>query len=1565
MFVRSQEDANKASPAASTTTTRASQGTVQLPILAQQQSGVSIAEEKQRYTTIAPRPSLVAQQPSKPPTARKKTNAAAKEQRRPAGTAKSAKPRAEKKAKQAALVASASAADSSAAPQQASTDLSGSNAFAALDADDRLIQELLAGIPASAWLPTDPLTSEDWFLDPGASVGMHDNVFPLAAQQQQQPPPLPPSSSSTHIPGTLNALLASSQPASNTVPPNSTSLDAAAAGSHQAPDMRVLAGVRQKRDTPLLSGRPAKGNPLSGFAKKHGVGYAVGNQVAIISPALLSSSPPSAKQLRQNPYKYYSPPKPVPRSQPKSAQSKGRNLMLGATSKSTAKHAASSPVKTTGVASGNGRLERPGSVKWEIAQDKALLSGVRQLRWGTRDGEHRTAEEARDPSRFVEDDWERISREVSLTGAQRSARQCRRRWAWLHAHLGSSIMEFVDTSPTPQSSAQSTPLVPRETEGAPTHIRNLRLADLPRSSPPIHPVRLRESRVDSTPDVSVHNTPVLDPLKERGTESRWDDPAYCQLLADVVQALSDPQSRAAKVARMFAPETAATKAVSTPVPTPMPGSSVAPAPTFISAAASAASAAPAAPLPVVSLGAGTQQLMPHLMLAPPVAMSVPPFSDLPAIANLVTSSAMPLFTSDHHSARLSNTPLILPSATKSPAVTAVADELAAHRPMDQDLSVYMQFLQSLTSDQIDLGNAWSTLFEDAGGNAPGSSAAEPIAGLGPMTMSVCDVPMKPVSDKVEKKSGSAGNAAASIEDDDMEDGDFVLDEEDDDDDEDEDDDDDAEDTETVSRPASDGLRPLGHVGTVGSRFHLSQAAAAAGGGGSISDGAWNLALSELGLGSTSATTSMAPGLSLPFGQVSSELGDNHGLFAPDPLLRQLMQGVADLGRNTSEVSGVSSGGGGGSDSIVGSQSVWLPNAASGSTMLPQWDTTNGFSLATTAAPSQISAKAAGKVPDVSATTGAPKDTAQVNKGVSVTRTASQQNKQQQSQSQPPADLLLTRRGLLKAPRKRHSAISVGSNSYKKAMLAAERAGPPASIDVDGLLGSEAGGMDTEMSGLYQDALQEGEELDVQEESLQADNSEFLFMGDQMAQLRAQQLMNFQLVVQAFLIACAELGPHAPRARHWRRQLDQLALWHSLGTRESPTDLVSGEGLARFAQLIESAERRGAGGMTESAGRFAPNPTSFFAIPGITAIIPDIYEAVDEIHRAAHVTADSDGSGAPEVRSLNAAMEFTPRCNCTAVRGFKSAIVLEWVFPRLHLQLRNGKRKAETETESTVAGKRQAAPPQSSSRAGDTADVAATAGQLAQMPGTKALLSKPVASRPGSGSSGGQGGHLPTLMPQVVSEILPSCTQADQRAIIDEIRTHMRTFKRDLHRVPRYRRRVYLQGDDGVPRLDWIPVKIQPLGFPAVMQCVIAPLLAHCGFQESMLPHIVMVRKPKNRIHFLESEDALLLLGLRMFGIEDLASVRVHLIPCKTASQLRNRMNNLRARRQAPNAIKDFCLRRIAPFTLEEEEILRVGVLVYGDEFRRVNTNQNLLINRPILALSHVWNHVRKKPETVK
>ncbi|KAJ2897229.1 hypothetical protein GGI21_004963, partial [Coemansia aciculifera] len=328
MFVRSQEDMGKV-PATDTTAQPTQQSIAHFPQQQLQQSGVSGSgsdEKQQRYSTIAPRPALTAQQLAKPPPTKKKASATAKEPRRPAGAAKPTKPRAEKRKKRVSssggniAAVEASAATTTTATVPTVSEVLGlvpppppppqltATGLTTFDVDDRLIQELLAGLPASSWLPTDPLTSDDWFMDPGSAVIAQSNLFPLAAQ-----PPLPPSSSA------LSSLLDSTQCSANVAAKNTT-LEAAAAGSHQAsPDVRVLAGVRQKRDMPLLSGRPAKGNPLTGFAKKHGVGYAVGNQVAILSPALLSSSPPSAKQLRQNPYNYYSPPKPVPRNHVKIA----------------------------------------------------------------------------------------------------------------------------------------------------------------------------------------------------------------------------------------------------------------------------------------------------------------------------------------------------------------------------------------------------------------------------------------------------------------------------------------------------------------------------------------------------------------------------------------------------------------------------------------------------------------------------------------------------------------------------------------------------------------------------------------------------------------------------------------------------------------------------------------------------------------------------------------------------------------------------------------------------------------------------------------------------------------------------------------------------------------------------------------------------------------------------------------------------------------------------------------------------------------------------------------------
>ncbi|KAJ1735082.1 hypothetical protein LPJ61_000744, partial [Coemansia biformis] len=1561
----------------------------------------------------------------------------------------------------------------------------------ALEADDSLIQELLAGIPSTAWLPTDPLTSEDWFPDPASSVITQD--YSLLPAEQPDPDAVGEAvaravatthaahagavgagtdvrASQSHSADVLGRAAATGRPGKAPIPEADVTLDTASSHALQpTPDARLLAGVRSKRGTTLVSRSGSKrGNPLSGFAKKHGIGYPVGNQMAILSPELLSSSPPNATQLRKNPYKYYSPPKHlVPR--PTAGQAAGRNLMLGvntprasqsqrAPSSSGRSQPASArrPRNISGNSTHSSRSHGavPGAqarlcdtakaaAKWEIGQDKLLLRGVRYHRW--RDGLP-----ARDPSRFVADDWEQISLAVSAGGIFRSARQCRRRWAVMFSHLGSTIMEFVDSAPTPQSSAQSTPAPPGSAaSGAPDPGPEGRA---PQTAAPLevapHPPSELLGRSQSLGlELASLISPADFDIQSLDVENRWATPAYCQLLTDIVHAITNPGSRAAEVVRKGASATAkepsgdtaaeqtTVHASSTAAPE-RPKKQLAPATPAgarrkttggsvgrVVGSSQAADLGGMLPLPLVqqvlapsAQHAGDRTHADLLKAAGGPAGQLSVAGALSALHEVLprpagSSNPPPGNSAGHVDMGLqvpAALPMTLPGVSGAGAILA-SQPASSHAgggggaatgletvTSDQDMNVYMEFIRSLAADQGDLSGTWSSLFEDPGNCAPAPSQSRSLG----------------------------------IDDDDANDGDFVLeDSEDVDDDDDDDGDYDAGESEQPTGQAYEDSPRVGAMDALGRPKALGTFQANPASSNTDKGNSWELALRQLGLEADgSPAISFADVLAGTELEGIAKLPSSSGStnILADPLIQQLMQGV-------------NIGGDGGSSSV--GHAAWLSSMAIDPAALPQWSVvessgTDGDLIAAAKAPSggrQAGYKDLSLAEFASGASGAPDPamgSAQTGKaqrhggralgvagvggsggdgaeGRAVHRTHSHQSHLQRLMSDIVAP---SKRGAFKPPRKLMKKPA--SASIVKALSAAVM------MDMDGFSGLGSNAMDTEMSGLYQDALQEGEDIGVQEESLSADNCEYLFTADQMSQLREQQIQNFQFVMQAFLISCAEVGPHTQRARHWKKQLDQLALWHSLGTREAPSDLMSADGLKRFGSLIESAERQrastGTVGMTE-CGRFAPNPASFFAIPGITAVIPDIYEAVDEIHRATQLSADhdpkgGDGSGgggadatksgarkaaAPtvEMRSFDRNMDFTTRCQCTPIApdDFKSALMLGSVFPRMYLQMRNGKRKAEEEAESpedkvqvvvaSGGSKQMALLPAGLPRA-DGGGGGEGKGH-ALLPGMKPLapLVKPGsrtaaggggakgagaavrgrAVRGNSAGGGGGGSGLPAIMPMVSNEGPPAYTAADVRVLVEEMKSQMRAFRRDIHRVPRSRRRIFVQGDDGVPRLDWMKMKIDPLVLPPAMHFLLAPLLSYSGFKEAMLPRIVAVRKPKNRIHFLETEDALLFLGLRLFGLDDVASMRVHLLPCKTASQLRNRMNNLRARRAPQNPVKEYCLRRITPFTLEEEEILRVGVLVYGDEFQQMN--QNLLVNRPLLALTHMWQHARGPHES--
>ncbi|KAJ2723826.1 hypothetical protein GGI07_002365 [Coemansia sp. Benny D115] len=776
---------------------------------------------------------------------------------------------------------------------------------------------------------------------------------------------------------------------------------------------------------------------------------------------------------------------------------------------------------------------------------------------------------------------------------------------------------------------------------------------------------------------------------------------------------------------------------------------------------------------------------------------------------------------------------------------------------------------------------------------------------------------------------------------------------------------------------------------------------------------WSAALSELGLGmgmptSTSASVNDTASTSVlavdshskdPMAGAAGGGQSNGTTFSPDPLIQQLLQGAADISSTKGDLMG----------NVP--QSAWLANA-SNSTMMPQWSTSDdngiGFNLAAGGSSGAVPGKQAGKKTTSAGGAKAPTKIARSGSRNSASTAAaagdvpssSKTSKRQITHQDQLQQLLMGEGGLMS--KRGHLGKMQRKWAKKKATSAsiAKVLSTAAHIDADAMGSGEVNGIDPEMSGLYQDALQEGEVLDVQEESLIADNSEFLFTSEQMRELREQQMQNFQIVTQALLVTCAEVGPHVPRAQHWKKQLDSLVLWHSLGTREASGALMSSEGLEYFAGPSELPKESVTEGhlVRRQLGQLAPNPASFFALPGITAVVPGIYEAIDEIHRATQITAidlDARVAGDPvdfgcgsgggahsaddsgEVHIFDSKMNFTSSCECTPTHCFRSAILLQCVFPSLYIRMRNngdaglGKRKlGDTMDLDDLHSAATTTAADDDKTGGVKQEAVEEAGIKARTGSTRAKKSlkktgsqKQLAAQGASGNSrrggmagAGDCGSLQTIMPLITHENLPAYTVIEVRAVVDEMRQQIRAFKRDLHRVPRSRRRIFVQGDDGVPRLEWMQVKIEPLTLPPAMQCLLVPLVQHLHFQESLVPKIIVVRKPKNRIHFLETEDVLLLMGLRLFGLDDVSSMRVHLMPCKTTSQLRNRMNNLRARRADANPVKDFCLRRIAPFTLEEEEVLRLGVVVYGKEFGQMN--QSFLVNRPILALSHMWSQIR-------
>jgi hypothetical protein len=122
----------------------------------------------------------------------------------------------------------------------------------------------------------------------------------------------------------------------------------------------------------------------------------------------------------------------------------------------------------------------------------------------------------------------------------------------------------------------------------------------------------------------------------------------------------------------------------------------------------------------------------------------------------------------------------------------------------------------------------------------------------------------------------------------------------------------------------------------------------------------------------------------------------------------------------------------------------------------------------------------------------------------------------------------------------------------------------------------------------------------------------------------------------------------------------------------------------------------------------------------------------------------------------------------------------------------------------------------------------------------------------------------------------------------------------------------------------------------------------------LLPRVNKYASRKTRAVFTPAQDVLFTIGIYAFG-DDWESIRAHLLPIWTSKQLMTHSSNLKSRRVPENPVKTYHLARIKPLTLEEEEILRKGVQLFGKKFRFLS--QKLLKDRPALLLKQVWRKI--------
>ncbi|OMH83462.1 hypothetical protein AX774_g3048 [Zancudomyces culisetae] len=526
----------------------------------------------------------------------------------------------------------------------------------------------------------------------------------------------------------------------------------------------------------------------------------------------------------------------------------------------------------------------------------------------------------------------------------------------------------------------------------------------------------------------------------------------------------------------------------------------------------------------------------------------------------------------------------------------------------------------------------------------------------------------------------------------------------------------------------------------------------------------------------------------------------------------------------------------------------------------------------------------------------------------------------------------------------------------------------------------------EMESLFQEALQAGEEIDLQKQPFMPDDKPFLMDSGQMDQLRKQMMDNFQLVCQAYLIESLQNSPHSTVALHWRAQLMDI-----------------------YNMYLYSDSKFGKRPFDDPDKHYV----SFMSCPGAALLVPFVLYLVADLHCTFQLNSSDDSS-----RASSFSFPLSKQMSKQTDKNRSKSLVPVPIAPLPSNSNPNPNHNPNTNTNHHSIPNPNSNPnltPNSNSNHISSSSSFALSQPLipslayssqSQYSSTNNtavpnvipdelaynsdyLLTCTLVQRASKGpkcSCVKQ--HIPSH-PYMLQYVFPAIFQQnldrlganisdysaylspDSDPICKLIATQIEEFANTVRKAHLMRRKTANTTSNSIDQffeniepiapspqsssLLLTNVSLQPNILPSFLLTLWVPIIQTIGWDLSLYPVIQLSRRYKNRVNFLPKEDKLILRALKLFGFDDTVSMCGQLMPCKTPNQLSNRIQNLRARRAPANPVKQFYLQRVVPFNLVQEDVIKAGVMIYGKDFK--NFSLEFLASWPRSVIKRVWSTI--------